>query len=464
MGDADDVRDWLGARRDVLLAELIGWVRIRSVMGVPERAVDLRRSAQWLAGTLREVGFPTVEVWPTAGAPAVFAEWPAPAPGPPTVLVYGHHDVRAAKDETWDQTPPFEPILRDGRLYGRGTSDAKGQVLAHLWGLRAWLARGHEAPPVTLKMLIDGEEEAGSPHLAELLEEHRERVGADLVVFSDTMLWAADAPAVCTGVRGVMKAELEVMGPLIDVHAGAVGGVAPSPILELAHLLDGLHDADGRVAVPGFYDRVREPSAEERALLGGLPWDEEAWTARTRTRSVGGERGWSPVERLYLRPAAEVIKVVGGDVEEPSRATIPSLATATLQLALVPDQDPAEIAERLRCWVADRISDRVAWTLDVGVDLAQPAYVTPPDHPALPLLAEAMSEGFGVTAGWMRNAGSGPAVLLAERIDAPVLFFGTGLPEDRWHTSDESVRVDVLLAGAATMCLFWPALAASGNG
>jgi acetylornithine deacetylase/succinyl-diaminopimelate desuccinylase-like protein len=463
MGDADDIRDWLDGRRDDLLAELIGWVRIRSVMGPPEHDVDLRRSAQWLAGTLREVGFPTVEVWPTGGPPSVFAEWPATSPGAPTVLVYSHHDVRAAKDETWEQTPPFEPTLRDGRLYGRGASDAKGQVLAHLWGLRAWLAKGHEAPPVTLKMLVEGEEEMGSPHLAELLDDRCDRLGADLVVYSDTMLWAADAPAVCTGIRGAMQAELEVMGPLTDVHAGALAGVAPSPILELAHLLDGLHDDDGRVALPGFYDRVREPSAEERARLRELPWDEEAWTDRTSTRTVGGERGWSAVERLYLRPAAEVTAVAGGDMSPPTRGALPSLVTARLQLALVPDQDPAEAGEQLRCWVAGRISDRVAWNLTVGEDVAQPAYVTPPDHPALPLLADAMSEAFGVTARWMRNAGSGPAVLLAERIGAPVVFFGTGLPEDRWHTSDESVCVDVLLAGAATMCLFWPALAAHGH-
>jgi acetylornithine deacetylase/succinyl-diaminopimelate desuccinylase-like protein len=463
MGEADDVRDWLAARRDDLLAELIGWVRIRSVMGPPENAVDLRRSAQWLAGTLREIGFPTVEVWPTAGAPAVFAEWPEAEHGAPTVLVYSHHDVRASHDDTWEQTPPFEPTLREGRLFGRGTSDAKGQVLAHLWGLRAWLARGHDGPPVMLKMLVEGEEERGSPHLSELLEERRDRLGADLVVVSDTMLWAADAPAVCTGTRGQLHAELEVMGPLTDVHAGAVAGIAPSPILALAQLLGDLHDGDGRVALPGFYDRVRDPSEEERARLNELPWDDETWTTRTRTRSVGGERGWSPLERLYLRPAAEVTAVIGGDALGPSRGAIPSLVTASLQLALVPDQDPAEVGEQLRRWVADRISDRVAWNLTVADDVGQPAYVTPLDHPALQLLADAMSEAFGVTAGWMRNAGSGPAALLADRVGAPVLFFGTGLPEDRWHDSDESVRVDVLLAGAATMCLFWPALAAHGN-
>jgi acetylornithine deacetylase/succinyl-diaminopimelate desuccinylase-like protein len=254
------------------------------------------------------------------------------------------------------------------------------------------------------------------------------------------------------------------MGPLTDVHAGVVAGVAPSPILELARLLDGLHDADGRVTVPGFYDRVREPSEQERARLRELPWDEQAWTARTRSRSVGGERGWSPLERLWLRPGVEVTAVAGGDATGPSRGAIPSLATASLQLSLVPDQDPVEIGEHLRRWVAGRISDRVAWSLTVPDEVGQPAYVTPPDLPALQLLADAMSEAFGARAGWMRNGGSGPAALLAERCGAPVLFFGTGLPEDGWHDSDESVRVDVLLDGAATMALFWPALAAHDGG
>jgi len=463
MGDADDIREWLDAHRDDLLAELIGWVRLRSVMGPPEAAIELKRSAQWLAGTLREIGFPTVEVWTTDGGPAVFAEWPAAASAAPTVLVYGHHDVREAKDETWEQTPPFEPTLRDGRLYGRGTSDAKGQVLAHLWGLRAWLARGHDAPPVTLKMIVEGEEERGSPHLAELLEQHRDRVAADLVVLSDTMLWTADAPAVCTATRGILQAKLEVMGPLTDIHAGVVAGVAPNPVTELARLLGELHDDDGRVALPGFYDAVRQVPPEERAALDDLPWDDEEWTARTRTRSVAGERGWTPIERLWLRPAAEVTAVVAGDVEGATRGVIPSLATASVQLHLVPDQDPTEAGAQLRRWVEQRISDRVAWSLTVSDEVGQPAYETPRGHPALALLADAMSQAFGIKAGRMRNGGSGPATLLADKAGAPVVFFGTGLPEDRWHDSDESVRVDVLLNGAATMALFWPALAAAAT-
>jgi acetylornithine deacetylase/succinyl-diaminopimelate desuccinylase-like protein len=462
MSDADDVRSWLGARREDLLAELIGWVRIRSVAGLPEHAVELRRSAQWLAGTLREIGFPTVEVWPTPGAPTVFAEWPASAPDAPTVLVYSHHDVRAAHDDTWEQTPPFQPTLREGRLYGRGTSDAKGQVLTHLWGLRAWLAQGHDGPPVTLKVLVEGEEELGSPHLADLLDERRDRLGADLVMISDTMTWAVGAPAVCVGIRGLVMAEPVVRGPLTDIHAGVVVGVAPSPILELARLLAELHDDDGRVTLPGFYDRVQEPSDEERRRIAELPWDEEAWLARTRTRSVGGERGWTPAERLFVRPVAEVPAITGGDPTGPSRGTIPSQVTASLQLSLVPDQDPAEVGEQLRRWVADRISDKVAWELTVADDVGSPAYATPPGLPALDVLAGAMTEAFGQEVGWMRNGGSGPAALLAERVGAPVVFFGPGLPEDRWHDSDESVRVDVLLASAATMALFWPALAAHG--
>jgi acetylornithine deacetylase/succinyl-diaminopimelate desuccinylase-like protein len=196
VGNAADVHVYVSEHLDQMLAELVGWVRLRSVAGLPEHQPDLQRSANWLAGVLRDVGFPTVEVWETEGAPAVYAEW-CEAPGAPTVLIYSHHDVRAAKDETWGQVPPFEPALRDGRVWGRGTSDAKGQMLAHVWGLRAHLATtGRATPAVNLRLLVEGEEEQGSTHLAALLEDRRDRVRADLVVLSDTLLRRADAPAV----------------------------------------------------------------------------------------------------------------------------------------------------------------------------------------------------------------------------------------------------------------------------
>ncbi|CCH19821.1 M20/M25/M40 family metallo-hydrolase [Micromonospora lupini] len=452
-----DIHAYLDAHRQDLVEELIGWVRIRSVAGLPEREIEVLRSANWLAGTLRDLGLPVVQVWNRDGAPAVYAEWCA-APGAPTVLVYSHHDVRAAKDEQWEETPPFEPAERGGRIYGRGTSDAKGQVLAHLWGLRAHLAAsGRTAPTINIKLLIEGEEETGSTQLSDLLDEYRPT--ADLVLFSDTLLWHQEHPAVCMGLRGMISAEIEVYGPLRDVHSGAVSGPAPNPAVELSKLLAALHDDKGRITLPGFYDDVDEPPQHFREELAALPYRDEDWLARSETRSIGGEDGYSVLERLWTRPAAEVLTVAAGDITGASRAAVPAVATASLSIRTVPDQRIADVAERLRRWVADTISDCVEYQLTISEETAQEPYRTPADHPAVAVLAAAMSDGFGRPVGRMANAGGGPAELLARKLDAPVLFFGTGLPEDRWHDSDESVSVDVLLAGAATLARFWSRLA-----
>jgi acetylornithine deacetylase/succinyl-diaminopimelate desuccinylase-like protein len=455
----DDIRDFLAEHQDAMVRELVAWARLRSVAGVPEHAPDLIRSANWLAAEFRATGFPAVEVWKAGDAPAVYAEWCA-APGAPTVLVYSHHDVRAAKDELWEETPPFEPAVRDGRVYGRGVSDAKGQVLSHVWGVRAHLAAtGRAAPVVNLKFLIEGDEEAGSRDFADLLEENRDRLAADLVIFSDTLTWRADHPAVCTSVRGMVMAELVVYGPLRDVHSGAASGPAPNAAIELARLIGRLHDDKGRITLPGFYDEVAEPTERRRTDLAALPFTDEDWLARSETRSISGEVGYTVLERLWDRPAVEVISLVAGDPVGVTRSAIPAVATANLNIRTVPDQQTARVADQLRRWVADTIGDTVDYELTIAEETAQEPYRTPDDHPALDALAAAMHDGFGTPVGRMGNAGGGPAELLARVLDAPVLFFGVGLPEDRWHDSDERVSVPMLLDGAATMAHLWPRLA-----
>ncbi|MBG0814583.1 M20/M25/M40 family metallo-hydrolase [Planomonospora sp. ID82291] len=454
------VHRFLREYREEFLRELGDWVRIASVSSVPEHGADLLRSANWLTGRLREIGFPSVELWQVdGGMPAVHAAW-CEAPGAPTVLVYSHHDVRAVHAETWGESLPFEPQVRDGRIYGRGASDAKGQVLAHLWGLRAHLAAtGRGAPPVNLKLLVEGEEEIGSPHLATLLKDHRDELAADLVVLSDTLLWSLEAPALCTGLRGMLSARLQVFGPYRDVHSGAVSGAAPNPCAELCKLVAQLYDGRGRVTLPGFYDRVVEPTAEEREQIGALPYSDADWLERTETRSVGGEDGYSVLERVWIRPAVEILSFIGGDPVGASRGAIPSVASVDMNLRLVPDQKVAEAAEQLKAWVAERIGDTVDYQLDVSLEAAQEPYRTPPGHPALAALGRAMERGFGVpVAGRMRNGGGGPADLLQSSLDAPVIFFGTGLPTDRWHDSDERAEIDALLKGAATLAFLWTEL------
>ena len=453
----DDVARFLRERAGDLVADLSEWVRIPSISADPAHAVDVDRSAHWLAGELRALGFAT-ELIRTGASVAVLAERRVD-PALPTVLVYSHHDVRHAKPEEWSETAPFEPVLRDGRLHGRGASDAKGQVLAHAWGLRAHLAmRGGRDAAVNLVLLVEGEEEMGSPHLAPLLYEHADRLACDAVVFSDTLQWRSGDPAVVSSMRGMVSATLTISGPYRDVHSGAASGPAPNPVHVLVDVLARLHDDEGRIALPGFHDDVEEPTAERIHQLEELRFDPGRWVERTETRSVTGEDGRSVEERLWARPSLEILSVLAGDPAGIPRAVIPARATADLNVRTVPAQRVATVAEQLRAFVAAHVPDTVAYALEVAEETGQEPYVTP-DGPAMQALVRAMERGHGTaTAGRMGNAGGGPAELLARVLDAPVLFLGTGLPEDHWHASDESVDVGMLLDGAASVAHLWDGL------
>ena len=463
--DAPDLRAFVRSREAELERRLAEWVRVPGILGAAEHSQDLLRSASWLAGEFREVGFPVVEVLPTGESHAVYAEW-CQAPGAPTVLVYSHHDVRAVRPENWAITAPFEPVLREGRLYGRGSSDAKGQVLAHLEAVRAHIAAGEDdagghgnAPKVNLKFLVEGEEEGGSPNLAKLLEDHADRFAADLVLFSDTLLWDATHPAVCVSLRGILSVHLEVYGPERDVHSGAVSGNAPNPAFELGRLLGLMHHQDGRVAVPGFYDDVEPLPAGLRNALKDLPFSEEDWLARSETGAITGEEGYTVLERLWLRPAVEVTSIIAGDPLGISRAAVPAVASADLSFRTVPGQHLEKIAGQLQEWVAATIGDAYSYSLIPDLETAEEPYRTP-DHPAVGALEKAMAVGFRADrTGRMGNAGGGPAELLSRVLGAPVLFFGTGLVEDHWHDSDESASLDVLMNGAVTLACLWEELA-----
>src|SRR5579862_3122759 len=290
-----DVRGYVEANARELIEDLKQWLTIPSISADPERHGDVGHSAAWLAGHLRGAGFPVALVLETGGLPAVYAEWPAADPGAPVVLVYGHHDVQPVEPlEEWD-SPPFAPAERGGLLLARGASDDKGQVLFHSLGLRACLsASGAGAPPVTIKLIVEGEEESGSEHFADLLERRRERLACDVIVISDTTMWAADVPSLCTGMRGLAEAEVTLSGPSRDLHSGSFGGGVPNPLHAMASLLAGLHDEQARVTLPRFYDRVLPLSAEERELVARLPFDEKQWLADAGDSGAAyGEAGFS---------------------------------------------------------------------------------------------------------------------------------------------------------------------------
>ena len=322
-----DVRGYVEANAREFIDDLKQWLAIPSISADPDRHGDVRRSADWLAAHLRAAGFPVAEVWDTSpdGLPAVFAEWPAADPAAPTVLVYGHHDVQPVEPlEEW-HSPPFEPAERDGLLLGRGASDDKGQVLFHSLGVRAWLAsKSASAPPVTIKLLVEGEEESGSEHFADLLRREQARLACDVIVISDTTMWAADVPSMCTGMRGLVPVEVTLTGPVRDLHSGSFGGGVPNPLHAMASLLAGLHDEQGRVTLPRFYDRVLPLSQEERDLLARLPFDEKRWLAEAgESGAAYGEQGFSTLERIWARPTAEVNGMWGGHTGPGSKTIIP---------------------------------------------------------------------------------------------------------------------------------------------
>jgi len=457
-----DVRDYIAASAADFSRALREWLAIPSVSADPARHADVRASADWLADYLGETGFPVVEVWETAGLPAVYAHWPAADPGAQRVLVYGHHDVQpAAREDGWDHEP-FQPVERDGRVYGRGASDDKGQVLFHALGLRALLAaRDDDAPPVTITMLIEGEEESGSPNFAALLEKRKGELASDVIVISDTTMWAADTPSICTGMRGLADAEVTLTGPTRDLHSGSFGGGVPNPAHALAALLAGLHDADGRVTLPGFYDDVAPLTEEERALLAKLPFDERSWLADAGdSGATAGEAGYTTLERIWARPTAEVNGLWGGHTGPGGKTIIPKAAQAKLSFRLVADQEPGKVIDALRAYVAASVPAGITATVTErgGVRPCRSAI----DSPGVAAARRAMQRAFGTEVLFTKEGGSGPEADLADILGAPLVFVAVGLDADRIHAPNEYVDLSRLLLGAESVAYLWEELAAAG--
>ncbi|MFE5484538.1 dipeptidase [Streptomyces sp. NPDC056527] len=455
------VRTYIEQHRAAFLDDLAAWLRIPSVSAQPAHAEDVRRSARWLADKLTDTGFTTVEVWETDGAPAVFAEWPSEDPDAPTVLVYGHHDVQpAAREDGW-HTDPFEPHVTDGRMYARGAADDKGQVFFHTLGVRAHLAAtGRTAPAVNLKLIVEGEEESGSPHFRALVEAHADRLAADAVIVSDTGMWSEDTPTVCTGMRGVADCEIELYGPDQDIHSGSFGGAVPNPATVAGRLVAALHDEDEHVAIAGFYDGVTELSDAERALIAELPFDEARWLTTAKSHGTLGESGFSTLERVWARPTAEVNGIGGGYQGPGGKTIVPASAQLKLSFRLVAGQDPDKIELAVRDWLAARVPAGIRHEIVFGAP-TRPC-LTPLDHPALKAVAGAMSRAFdGAKVRYTREGGSGPAADLQDVLGAPVLFLGISVPSDGWHAPNEKIELDLLLKGVETTAHLWSDLPAA---
>jgi acetylornithine deacetylase/succinyl-diaminopimelate desuccinylase-like protein len=460
MSQADLVTDldaWCAEHQPRFVAELVEACRIPSISAQSAHAADVVASAEYFAAAALRAGFHEARLLATAGHPAVYAERIVD-PNLPTALIYGHHDVQPVDPlEEW-VSPPFEPQVRDGLLFARGAVDDKGQVWMHLKAVEAHLQVRGELP-LNLKLIVEGEEEVGSPHFDELIEAEKERLAADVAVISDTPIFARGVPSLCTGLRGLVHLEVEVSGPRLDLHSGYFGGAVANPVVALAAILASLHDpSTGRVSVPGFYDRVREPSAAERAEFAALPFNEEAFRAQAGgIAQTVGEAGYTVLEQLWCRPTLEVTGIWGGYSGPGAKTIIPARAGSKVSCRLVPDQDPEEIADLVATALlaAAPPGVRVAVTASPG---GRPV-LTSIDQPAVQAARRAMRHGFGTEPAIIRNGGTIPPVATFQTVlGVPVVLVGVGLPDDQIHAPNEHFDLDQYARGVRTIANLWDEL------
>jgi acetylornithine deacetylase/succinyl-diaminopimelate desuccinylase-like protein len=451
---------YVEAERERIVQTLFDYLRIPSISAQPDHAADVQASASFTAELLREAGLEHVELLtpPDGGPPAVYGDWLHAGPDAPTAVVYGHHDVQPVDPlELWT-SPPFEPVIVDGECRARGAVDDKGQVLYEIEAVRGLLLGA--GMPCNVKFLIEGEEEVGSPGFEGLLMQERERLDCDVVVVSDTGMWSADVPSVCLGMRGLVAFDITLRTGRIDLHSGSFGGAVPNPAHLAASLVAALHDGDGRVTVPGFYDDVRPLTPAEEASFAALPFDDEEWRSMAGVGALVGEAGRSTLERIWSRPTCDVVGITVGYGGAGIKTIVPAEANVKVSFRLVADQSPTRVAEAFQRWVRDFLPD---WC-EVSIRSEGPgaaAALTPADHPAVGALVRAVGRVFGKPPLFTREGGSGPEEALARVLDGPVLYLGVGLPDDRFHAPNERMIMDMFWSGLLAAGELWHELAAA---
>jgi acetylornithine deacetylase/succinyl-diaminopimelate desuccinylase-like protein len=447
---------WLDGHAADRLESYRAFLRIPSISALPEHSAACRAAAEWIATDMRRIGLEHVEVAETGGHPIVYGDW-LHAPGAPTALVYGHYDVQPVDPvELWD-SPPFEPVAHDGSMFGRGSSDDKGQIHMHLRAAEALLATTRGLP-INVKYLFEGEEESSSVHLEEWLGANREQVAADVAIISDTGFFEGNVPAITVGLRGLMYAQIDVVGTAVDLHSGGYGGVVQNPANALATIIAALKSPDGRIAVPGFYDDVAVLSEEDRSHFAALPFDEDAYLARLGLPELFGEPGFSTLERRGGRPTLDVNGLWGGFQGEGSKTIIPAHAHAKVSCRLVPDQDPDRIFEALRAYVEQVAPPGVTTTVRM-LGGGRPS-VTPVDHPVTQAAARALEATFGRAPVFVREGGSIPVCASFETIlDQPVVLLGFAQPDSHAHAPNEWMDLGNYETGIRTIIRLWSEIA-----
>ncbi|MGI9076967.1 MAG: dipeptidase [Gemmatimonadaceae bacterium] len=451
-----DFDAYFTSNNDRIHDELFEFLRIPSVSARSEHKADTARAAEWVAMSLRAAGL-TADIHATPGHPIVLGEWRKAGDEAPTVLIYGHYDVQPVEPlELWS-SPPFEPSVRGGKIFARGAVDDKGQLFLHIKALEAHLTTRGKLP-VNVIFLAEGEEEVGSDNLAAFIEKHAGNLAADAVVISDSSMFAPGLPSLLFSLRGLAYFQIDIEGPKSDLHSGSYGGAVVNPAMALARILASLHDSDARVTIPGFYDKVRDWDDSVRKQIRELPFSDEDFRQETGSTALGGEKGFSTLERIWTRPTCEVNGLLSGYTGEGAKTVLPAKAMAKVSCRLVPDQDPEEIGKLMQSHI-DGVTPKGVQVKVTHLHGGRP-WRAEPSGPLFDAARAALSAAFGREPVLAGEGGSIPVVGDFERIlGTPVLLMGFGLPGENAHAPDEWLSDENFVNGMRAIAVLWEEIA-----
>jgi acetylornithine deacetylase/succinyl-diaminopimelate desuccinylase-like protein len=452
----DKVIDRINVNRDQYLEELKPLLAIPSVSALPEHAADVVRCAEWCADEMRRIGLQNVALLSTPGNPVVYGDWLGAA-GAPTMLFYGHYDVQPPDPlELW-QSPPFEPTIRDGELFARGSADDKGQIFMHFKALEAHLCENGRLP-INVKIILEGEEEVGSANLDDFVRAHRTELQADVVVISDSAMFGRGIPSICYGLRGLSYFQIDLRGSAMDLHSGSFGGAVANPAFVLAQVIAQLKDRGGRIKIPGFYDDVVPLTHEERSAWAQLPFNEKKYRKDFGIPKLQGETGYTTLERTWARPTLEVNGLLSGFTGEGAKTVLPAVAMAKISMRLVPNQDPSRIAALFE----EHVRKIVPRTVELKITRMQGGkpWMTTYDNPYVQAASRAIQKGFGQLPIFTREGGSIPVVsTFQDELGIPSVLFGVGLPDENAHAPNEKLDIRNFHSGVIASAFLYDELA-----
>lgn len=453
MPDSQNAIEYVRLNRERFLNELKDLVAIPSISTLDENKPDVQRAAEWVAAQLRSIGMDNVQIMPTALHPVVYGEWLGAGKSAPTVMIYGHYDVQPVDPiELWS-TDPFKPEVRGDYLFGRGSSDMKGQVVASIKAVEA-IMKSDGKLPVNVKWLVEGEEEIGSEHLGDFIKANKKLLAADYCLNPDAGMIASDKPTITTGLRGLAYFELRVFGPDKDLHSGLFGGTIHNPAQALAELIAGMHDKSGKITLPGFYDKVRKLSKKEHEDFKRLPVKDKDLIKMTGVPALWGEPQFIPAERTGARPTLEVNGLLSGFTGQGSKTVLPAWAMAKISCRLVPDQTPEEVEKQFRAYLKKNAPKTIKWELKNLHNAG--AALTASDSAGVKALANALETVWGKRPYFKREGGSiGSVVLLQKYVGADSILTGFGLPDDNVHSPNERMHLPTWYKGVEALTHFF---------